>query len=226
MTVTSQFLNMTSSSNLFDVFLFLLWSLVNGPSFMSISSLVLELWQFTFIRDWPEIRKSEIPPSEFCPISGDWGKLGIPNLARMSLMKCYWMLQNARVTAFTVSELLRENQKGGKITPTPLALLTHIRVNMPFSKNCDATTFERNGILTIHLTKNWIWSFSERGDLILNRRNEFVFLLQKSTKIGKPLISTASREFKWSPKRLAPGFFLKILEQYFEVFRVIFRNMS
>ena len=29
------------------------------------------------------------------------------------------MLQNARVTAFTVSELLRENQHGGKITPPP-----------------------------------------------------------------------------------------------------------
>ena len=28
----------------------------------------------------------------------------------MSLMKCYWMLENARVTAFTVSELLGENQ--------------------------------------------------------------------------------------------------------------------
>ena len=28
-------------------------------------------------------------------------------------MKCYQMLQNARVTAFTVSELLRENQQGG-----------------------------------------------------------------------------------------------------------------
>ena len=27
------------------------------------------------------------------------------------------MLQNARVTAFTVSELLRENQLGGKVTP-------------------------------------------------------------------------------------------------------------
>ena len=27
-------------------------------------------------------------------------------------MKCYWMLQNAKVTAFTVSELLRENQQG------------------------------------------------------------------------------------------------------------------
>ena len=97
----------------FDVVLFLLLSLVTGSSFMSISSLVLKLWQFSFIRDWPEIRKSEIPPSEFCPISGDWGELGIPNLARMSLIKCYWMLQNSSVTAFTVFELLRENHLGG-----------------------------------------------------------------------------------------------------------------
>ena len=29
------------------------------------------------------------------------------------------MLQNAKVTAFTVSELLKENQQGGKITPPP-----------------------------------------------------------------------------------------------------------
>ena len=39
------------------------------------------------------------------------------------------MLQNARVIAFTVSELLKENQQGlfweegGKITPTPLLYL-------------------------------------------------------------------------------------------------------
>ena len=58
------------------------------------------------------MRKSEIPPSEFCPISGDWSKSGILNLTRMSLMKCYRMLQNARVTAFTVSELLRKKRKG------------------------------------------------------------------------------------------------------------------
>ena len=32
----------------------------------------------------------------------------------MSLMKCYWMLQNAIVTDLTFSELLRENQQGGK----------------------------------------------------------------------------------------------------------------
>ena len=101
----------------FDVILYLLSSLVTGPSFMSRSSLVLESWQFSSIGDWPENRKSKIPPSEFCPISGDWSKLGIPNLARMALRKCYWILQNTRVTAFTVSKLLRENQQWGKIIP-------------------------------------------------------------------------------------------------------------
>ena len=66
-----------------------------------------------FYKNWPEIRKSEIPPSEFCPISGDWGKLWIPHLARMSLIEFYWMLQNSRITAFTIFALLRENQLGG-----------------------------------------------------------------------------------------------------------------
>ena len=94
----------------FDVVLFLLSSLVTGPRFMSISSLVLELWQFFFIRDWPEIWISEIAPSEFCPISGDCDELWISNLARMSLIKCYRILKRFRVTAFTVFELLRENQ--------------------------------------------------------------------------------------------------------------------
>ena len=83
---------------------------------MSVSSLVLELWQFTFIRNWPEIQKSEIPPSDFCPIFGDWGELGKPNLA---WIKFYLMLQKA----FTISELLRENQQGGLKLP-----LTQIRV--------------------------------------------------------------------------------------------------
>ena len=42
----------------------------------------------------------------------------MPNLAPTFLIKCYWMLQNGRVTTFTVSELFRENQQGGKI-PLP-----------------------------------------------------------------------------------------------------------
>ena len=57
------------------------------------------------------MQKSEIPPSDFCPMSGDWDKLGIPNLAQMFLIKLYEMLQNARVTTFTFFELLRENQQ-------------------------------------------------------------------------------------------------------------------
>ena len=65
------------------------------------------------IRDWPEIRKLEIPLSELCPISGDWGELGVPNLTRMSLTKYYWMMQNARVTAFAVPEMLWENRNRG-----------------------------------------------------------------------------------------------------------------
>ena len=117
MTMTSQFSDMVSSSVFFGVVLFLLLNLVTGP----VSSLVLELWQFSLIRDWPEIRKSEIPPSEFCPICGGWGKLWILNLVRMSLIECYWMLQSSRVTAFVVFELLKENQlgRGVKFPPFP-----------------------------------------------------------------------------------------------------------
>ena len=118
--VLSQFSDMTSTSKVFDVVFFLMSNLVTGQNFMSISSLVMELWQFSFMRDWQEILKSEIQPSEFCPISGDWGKLWVPNLARMSLTEFYWMLQNSRVTAFAVLELLRENQLGrSKITAPP-----------------------------------------------------------------------------------------------------------
>ena len=75
--------------NFFDVILFLLSILVTDPNFMSISTLALELWQFSFIRDWPEIWKSEISPSEFCPISGDWSTLWIPILPQMCLIECY-----------------------------------------------------------------------------------------------------------------------------------------
>ena len=103
----------------FDAVLFLLSILVTALSFMSISMQLLELWQFTFIRDWPEIQKSEMPCSEFFPISGDWGELGIINLARMSLITCYWMLQNVRLISFTVSKLLRENQQGRKRLKLP-----------------------------------------------------------------------------------------------------------
>ena len=89
---------------------------------MSIWSLILELWQFYFIRDWPEIRILGIPPSEFCPIPADWGKLWIPSLTRMCLIECYWMLLNL----FRENQLRRGGGGGGKITTAPSP--TQIRV--------------------------------------------------------------------------------------------------
>ena len=92
------------------VFLVKFW--ITRPSFISIPWLVLELWQFSFIKNWREIRKSEIPLSQFCQIPADLDVLVIPNSARMFLINCYWILQNARVTAFTISELLRKTRQG------------------------------------------------------------------------------------------------------------------
>ena len=120
MTVTYNLLTWHNPQVFFVVAVFLLSGLVTGPSFMAISLLGMELWQFSFITDLPKIWKSEIPLSEFCPISGDCGELGIPNFGRIFLMTSYRMLQNYRVTAFTVSELIRENKQGSKNTsPNP-----------------------------------------------------------------------------------------------------------
>ena len=153
----SQFADMTSSSNSFVVDVFPLSSSVTGPSFMSISRLVLELWQLLVIK---EIRKSEIPPSEFCSISGDWGVLGIANFARMSLIKSYWILQNARFTAFIVSELIRESQQGrGGITPSTISsnhenccikLNSHLSENFHFLMKLPLSNFFWN-LCTFHI---------------------------------------------------------------------------
>ena len=55
--------------------------------------------------------------AELCLISGDCGELGISNLTRKSLMKSYLMQKNYKFTAFTISELLWENQQVVKISP-------------------------------------------------------------------------------------------------------------
>ena len=77
MTITSQFAEMTS---LQKIFWRRLVSLVKfNYCFKFHVNIVTgsELWQFSFIKDWPEIQKSEIRPSELCQISRDWGELEI-----------------------------------------------------------------------------------------------------------------------------------------------------
>ena len=98
---------------------------------MSLSWLVLELWQFSFIKKWPEIRKSKIPLSGFYLSgfylrSGEWYKSGKPNLAwTFVIINYYSMLQNPRVAAFTFSELLRENKQGYNYPLLPPSPHTH-----------------------------------------------------------------------------------------------------
>ena len=119
MTMTSQFVDMASSPNRFVVILFLY------RYFMSISWLFLELWQFSFLMDWPEIRKSELPSSEFYPISGEEGQLVIPCLTQIHLIKCYWMLKNARITALPFLSHYGKTNRGIKLHPPPTHTHTH-----------------------------------------------------------------------------------------------------
>ena len=141
---------MRSSSNFFKVVVFLVSSLVTGPSFMSISLLVLQLWQFLLVRDWPDIRKSEIPLS-ICPIPENWGKLRIPNLAGMCLMKSYLILQNTRFTPFTVSKLFRE-----KCSPLPRAGLKSLISSI--KKILEQGTWEQSSQMLQNACKtSWIF---------------------------------------------------------------------
>ena len=79
MTMTSQFTGMTSSLNFFDVVMFLLLSLVTGPNFMSISSLVLKSWQFSISEIYQKSRNLK------------YSRLNFANI---------WRLRKVRVTNF------------------------------------------------------------------------------------------------------------------------------
>ena len=119
--MTSQFSDIMSKSNFFDLVLFLLSSLVAGLGFMSISSLVLELWQFYFIRDWPEIQKSEILPSEICPISEDWGQ--VIDTKFSTNVSNRMLLNPAKFQGYSFYRFwvikVKPSGEGGKIIPPP-----------------------------------------------------------------------------------------------------------
>ena len=78
---------------------------------------VMTIFFYEGLNKNPDIRNT---PSEFCQMSGDWRNFMVLNLAQISLMRCYWTLQNVRVKAFTISEVLRENQQeGGRVKCPP-----------------------------------------------------------------------------------------------------------
>ena len=110
--MTSKFSDMKSPSIFFDVVLFLLLRLVTGQSFMSISSLVLELWQFPFIRDWPEIRKLDIWRLGRVTNRNTKFGLNVSNKMLLNAAKC----QGYNFYRFWV---IKRNQPGGEVKITP-----------------------------------------------------------------------------------------------------------
>ena len=114
----------------------ILWHDINVNFFwrFSVSFLKFSYWS-----------KFHIKTSYFCSIFGDWDELWIKNLARMSLTECYWTLQNFRITAFTLFELLRENQLRSKITPSPNHPVVHHLV-----RYLVYTMFKSNNLPSFH----------------------------------------------------------------------------
>ena len=96
-----------------DVVLFLLSSLVTSPSFMSISSLVQELWAM-----YPWLKRNlEIGNTSVWVLSNIW-RLGRVRNTKFGTNVSNKMLLNAAkcqgYSFFFVSELLRENKQGGR----------------------------------------------------------------------------------------------------------------
>ena len=117
MVMTSQFVGMMSSLDFFNIILCLFSSLVNDPSFIWILSVALELWQFSsFIKGLtrnPEIRNTLIW------VLPDIWRLEWLGDTKFGTNASNKMLLNARVAAFTVSELLRGTQERGLNYPSP-----------------------------------------------------------------------------------------------------------
>ena len=96
----------TSSSNFFD-FVSLSKIHVN----IITGSVIMTIFFYKGLTRNPEIGNTPV-----WVLANIWrlGWVRIPNFAQISPMKFYWILQ--KVTAFTVSELLRENQHGSPPT--------------------------------------------------------------------------------------------------------------
>ena len=84
----SQFVNMASSSVFLDVAMFCFFVKCSYWYKIQVNvitcSRVMTIFIYKGLTRYLEIGRL----SEFCPISGDWTELGIPNLAQLSQMKC------------------------------------------------------------------------------------------------------------------------------------------
>ena len=107
----------------FEACVFTMSSLINGPSFKLISWLVLEFWQSSFIKDWPEMRKSEIHPS--CVLLNLWRLWHFRDIIFATNISNKMLLTTAKCQGynFYCFWVIKENQQGEiKLPPTWLGL--------------------------------------------------------------------------------------------------------
>ena len=117
MTMTSQFVDMTSSPHFSDIVLFLLSILVTGASFMSISLLVLELWKFSFKA---LTRNPEFGNTPVWILPNIW-RLGQVTDTEFGTIVCNKMIVNAakcQVYSFYRFWVIKGKPTVVKITPT------------------------------------------------------------------------------------------------------------
>ena len=114
---------MTSSTKFFNGILLLLWSLHTGQSFMSISSLVLELWKFSFkLRLKRKYRIPEIGNTPIWVLPNIW-RLGQAMDTTFGRNVCNSMLVNAENPqrySFYYSWVIKVKPTGGReLLPAP-----------------------------------------------------------------------------------------------------------
>ena len=118
MTMTSQFFDLTSTLNSFDVALFLVNFSYASKFHVNIitASGIMTIFFYKRLTRNPEFGNT---PAWVLPNIWRLGRVMDTKFdTKISNRKLHWMLQNSSVTAFTVFELLRENQLGWvKLSP-------------------------------------------------------------------------------------------------------------
>ena len=118
-TMTSQFISMTPSPNNFDVDLFLLSSLVAGLSFMSVSWLVLQLWQFLFYKSLTRNPKMGNTPVWVLPNILRLGKVRDTKFGTNVSNKTLLYIAKCQCYRFYCFEVIKEKTTGKKVKLMP-----------------------------------------------------------------------------------------------------------
>ena len=110
---------------MFYLLIYFLSSLVTGPSFMSLSSLVLESWKSSFMRDWPEIGNQKHP----CLVLPDiWRLDWVRDTKFVTNVTNEMLLSAAKCQGYILYRFwgIKGKATGGKIIPTQIRVKCYL----------------------------------------------------------------------------------------------------